>query len=409
MSVEDQKHGDPTPGGESSSTGDGNEQSSPPAEVSTDGEHDSPDTGTYIEPSYVPEPVPYTPTVDDAYGSYDDPYGYNPHATSTPAPLATSAELATQPGGPPPPPAGTAETPSDDDEEDEGMLRMSFLEHLEELRTRLIHTLAGLAVAFVISLTFSKELWLIVQEPATAALAALGYKDLGLIFTSPMESFSIIWMKLPLLTSIFIASPWILYQVWAFISPGLYKKERRFAAPFIIISAGLFILGALFAYFVAFRFGLTFLLGIGKDVGVRPMVTITEYFDIFVNVILGISVVFELPVLIFFLTLLRIASPRFLLSHSRYAVLCIVILAAVVTPTPDVFNLMIFSVPMVLLYFLGIFAGYLLVLSRENKRFPWKTYLLVIGIPVILIAAGIYVAISRYGYHYTPHWPFLIR
>ena len=128
--------------------------------------------------------------------------------------------------------------------------------------------------------------------------------------------------------------------MWAFVAPGLYKRERRLAAPFIICSAGLFIPGGMFAYFVAFRFGLTFLLGIGQDVGVRPMITITDYFDIFVNVILGIAVVFELPILIFFLTLLRIASPKFLITNARYAVLGIVVLAAIITPTADVFNLM---------------------------------------------------------------------
>ena len=156
-----------------------------------------------------------------------------------------------------------------------------------------------------------------------------------------MESFTIIWVKLPMLTALFMGSPWILYQVWALIAPGLYPRERRFAVPFVMCSAGLFIIGGLFAYFVAFRFGLTFLLGIGQDVGVRPMVTISEYFDIFVNVIIGVAIVFEMPVLIFFLTLLRIASPRFLLANARYAILIIVIIAAIVTPTPDVFNLML--------------------------------------------------------------------
>jgi sec-independent protein translocase protein TatC len=137
------------------------------------------------------------------------------------------------------------------------------------------------------------------------------------------------------------------------------------------------------------------------------MITITDYFDIFVNVILGIGVVFELPVLIFFLTLLRIASPRFLLSHSRYAVLAIVVLAAIITPTPDVVNLMLFSVPMVLLYFIGIFAGYLLVLSRENKRFPWGTVLIAVLVLLILITIAGYIAITKYGYKLVLHWPFL--
>ena len=123
-----------------------------------------------------------------------------------------------------------------------------------------------------------------------------------------------IWIKLPVLCAIFLSSPWILCQVWAFISPGLYRRERRWAAPFVIGSAGLFILGGVFAYFVAFRFGLTFLLGIGRGNFVNPMVSITEYFDLFVNVTLGVALVFELPVIIFFLTLLRIVSPSFLVS-----------------------------------------------------------------------------------------------
>lgn len=354
----------------------------------------------------VAETVPYQPTVDDNYGHYEDPYGYNPYPDSPPAPPMAAETVSAPPA--PPPPSGDDKKPEDDDDND-GMLRMSFMEHLEELRRRIIYGLGGLGVAFALCLTFTKELWLIVQEPAAAAFRNLGMKDVSLVFTSPMESFTIIWVKLPLLTSIFIGSPWILFQVWRFISPGLYPKERRFAAPFVIFSAGLFILGGLFAYFVAFRFGLTFLLGIGQDVGVRPMVTITEYFDIFVNVILSIAIVFELPVLIFFLTLLRIASPRFLLANSRYAILIIVIVAAIVTPTADVFNLMLFSVPMVLLFFIGIFASYLLVLNRENKRFPWRLFVIAVGIPLLLITAGLYLAIVRYGLKFVSNWPFLIR
>jgi sec-independent protein translocase protein TatC len=250
---------------------------------------------------------------------------------------------------------------------------------------------------------------MIVQEPATAALTTLGYKETALVQTSPMEVFSIVWVKMPMLCSIFVASPWLLYQVWSFVAPGLYKRERRFAAPFIISAAGLFVTGGLFAYFVAFRFGLTFLLGIGQNVNVKPLINITEYFDIFVNVILGIAVVFELPILIFFLTLLRIASPRFLFANSRYAVLAIVILAAVITPTPDIVNLMLFSVPMVILYFVGVFASYLLVLSRENQRFPWRTFLISVLIPLLLIAAGVYLAITKYGYKLVLYWPFLTR
>ena len=306
---------------------------------------------------------------------------------------------------PPPPPEPPAET----DDEDQGMLRMSFMEHLEELRTRIIRSLWGLFVALIASMALANFLWTIVTEPAVTALKHLGVNPPRLIMTEPMEGFSIIWVKMPLLISIFLASPWILYQVWAFVSPGLYKRERRMATPFILTTAGLFISGGLFAYFVAFRFGLEFLLSLGLMNNVQPMVTITEYFDLFVNVTLGVALVFELPVLIFFLTLIRVASPRFLLRHSRYAILAIVIIAAVITPTPDFFNLMLFAVPMNLLYFVGLFASYLLVLRREGRSFPWGKVLWW-TLAVLLVLAALGFTLLRLGWIKTvPHWPFLVR
>jgi len=309
---------------------------------------------------------------------------------------------------PPAPPAPPLPPVSDEDEEEEGMLRMSFMEHLEELRSRIIKALYGLVIAFVFSLVFAGQLWDIISDPAVDALKRLGVNPPELVQITPMESFSIIWVQLPLLCSVFLASPWIVYQVWAFISPGLYKRERRWAAPFVLVTAGLFILGGLFAYFLAFRYGLTFLLGIGMSNHVKPMVSITEYFDLFVNVTLGVGLVFELPVLIFLLTLLRVASPRFLLRHSRYAILAIVIIAAIVTPTPDVFNLMLFAIPMCALYFVGIFFGYLLVLRREGKSFPWKTMILVL-IAIIAAAAAIWFAFTYLHLHVIRKFPFVTR
>ena len=306
-------------------------------------------------------------------------------------------------GIPPRPPAG-----GEDDEED-GMLRMSFMEHLEELRSRIIKGLIGCGVAFAASLCFSEPLWNFVRQPAARALTALGYNPPTLTMIEPMESFNIIWFKLPLVCAIFLSCPWLLYQVWAFVSPGLYRKERRWAAPFILVSAGLFIVGGVFAYYVIFPYGLTFLLGIGKNQYVVPMVTITEYFNIFVNVILGVGLVFELPVLIFFLTLLHIVTPGFLMNHSRYAILIIFIVAAVVTPTPDVVNLMLFATPMCLLFYVGIFASYLLVLHREDRKFPWKKALTIVLGVLILLAGTLYIAITRYAFKVVPHWPFLIR
>jgi sec-independent protein translocase protein TatC len=308
----------------------------------------------------------------------------------------------TVPPAPPPPPG------EDEEDDDEGMMRMSFMGHLEELRTRLLRMVFGVIIVAVASLSFSSKLWDIVRQPADSALKTLGRGE-HLTFTTPMEAFNIIWFKMPLMCAVFIASPWILYQVWGFISPGLYRRERRWAAPFILISAGLFILGGCFAYFVVFRYGLTFLLSIGTTNYLTPMVTISEYFDLFVNVMLGVGLVFELPVLIFFLTLLRVLSPRFLLRHSRYAILGIVVLAAIITPTPDVFNLMLFATPMCLLFYIGILASYLLVLHREQRRFPWRKFLWVVLVVLMILAGILYMAITKFGYHVVPKWPFLMH
>jgi sec-independent protein translocase protein TatC len=352
--------------------------------------------------------------MDDEKQGVPPPQGEGPSEVQQPAP---AGELVPSPpvevvaaGGPPAPPAPPPPPPppTPQEEEEQRMLRMSFMEHLEELRSRIIRALYGLAVAFVVSLVYAGKLWDIVSDPAVEALKHLHVDPPQLAQLTPMESFSIIWVKLPLLCSVFVASPWVVYQVWAFIAPGLYKKERRMAMPFVLITAGLFITGGLFAYFLAFRFGLEFLLGIGMSNNVRPVVSITEYFDLFVNVTLGVALVFELPVLIFMLTLLRVLSPRFLIRHSRYAILIIVIVAAIITPTPDVFNLMLFAIPMCALYFVGVFVSYLLVLKREGRRFPWKQVLRV-AIPALVLVALIYSAIIYFHLHVVRHWPFLIR
>jgi sec-independent protein translocase protein TatC len=293
-----------------------------------------------------------------------------------------------------------------DDDEEEGMLRMSFLEHLEELRARLISILAGGGVAFVLSMAFALPIWGWVQGPLKFAVNNVHGE---IIAITPMEMFTIIWMWAPLVAAIYLAAPWILWQIWAFVSPGLYPRERRWAGPFIIITAGLFLAGGAFAYYVALPFALTFLLGIGESSGVKASITIDSYFSLFVNAVLGISILFELPVIVFFLTLLRITTPGFLIRNSRYAILAIVILAAVVTPTPDPVNLALFAIPMILLFFLGVFASYLLVLHREGQKFPWKAFFIWVGSIGVLIGAVVAAAVYYYNFHFVPYWPFLAR
>ncbi len=342
--------------------------------------------------------------------SPDDPKGARAASSglaSVSAPATLFGKIRARLGGggsPPSLPPGDGS-----DEEEDGMLRMSFLEHLQELRSRIIKALIGICVAFLLSLTFTNSVWDVVRQPAVAALTFLKVDPPVLHTIEPMEGFNIIWFKLPILCAIFIASPWVLYQVWAFIAPGLYRRERRWAVPFVLTSAGLFLTGGAFGYFVLFRYALAFLLGIGMGNGVQPVVSLTSYFDLFVNVMLGVGLVFEMPVLIFFLTLLRIANPGFLLRHSRYAILAIFIIAAIVTPTPDVFNLMLFAIPMCMLFFVGIFASYLLVLHREGRTFPWRTTMKVVLGVLLLLAVALYLAITQYGYKLVPHWPFVAR
>jgi sec-independent protein translocase protein TatC len=197
--------------------------------------------------------------------------------------------------------------------------------------------------------------------------------------------------------------------VWAFIAPGLYKRERRWAAPFVVSSAGLFILGGLFAYFVAFRYGLEFLMGLGIGQGIDPAVNVNEYYDLFVDVMLGVGIIFEIPVLLFLLTLVRIVSPAFLVRHSRYAILGIVTLAAIITPTGDVFNLALFATPMIILFYIGIFASYLLVLKRENRKFPWSTFIRWGVIVLVSLLAIAFFVVRYYGYHIILRWPVFVR
>lgn len=309
-------------------------------------------------------------------------------------------------GGKPPKPPDTSDG---EDDEEEGMARMSFLEHLEELRKRLLLAVGGVGVAFFLCLFFSDELWQFVVAPATTALMHLHVNPPTLKQISPMDSFRIMWMELPILAAVFIASPWIMYQAWAFIAPGLYKRERRWAGPFVISSAGLFIIGGLFAYFVAFRYGLEFLMGLAIGKGVDPGISMTEYYDLFVDVMLGVGIIFEIPIILFLLTLIRVASPTFLVRHSRYAILIIVFLAAVITPTGDVFNLALFATPMIILFYVGIFASYILVLHREKRRFPWRTFLRWLGIVVAFLIAGALLVARYYGYHFVAHWPIFVR
>jgi sec-independent protein translocase protein TatC len=289
--------------------------------------------------------------------------------------------------------------------ESEELPGMSLLGHLEELRSRVLRCLTGVALAVALSFTFSDPLWDFVKQPAKAALLAAGQPP-QLMQTDSMEVLTVLWFKLPLVCAVFLASPWVLYQLWAFIAPGLYRHEKRWAAPFMLGSAGLFIAGGVFGYFVVFRYGLTFLLSVGKGRDVTPGITVTDYFDKFVNVILGVGVSFELPVLIMLLVMLGVATPGFLLRHSRYAIIAIAIVAAVITPTTDPFNFLLVAGPLWALFFVGIGASYLVTLRREGRGIPRKA---LVGIGVGGLAAILYWWYELSGRRLTGQWPFLVK
>ncbi len=290
------------------------------------------------------------------------------------------------------------------------MARMSFLEHLEELRTRLIRALGGLVVAYAGCLVFANQLFVLIKGPFDEAVASLpAGADAKMVQTTAMEGFQLIYIQIPLLAAVFVASPWLMYQAWAFIAPGLYKRERRWAMPFIFSTAGLFILGGVFGYFVALKFALAFLVGISQDIGVSAYITISTYFDNFIAIMLGLGLVFQMPILIFFLTLIRVLTPRFLLNNVRYAILVIFLLAAIITPTPDVVNMLLFALPMILLFYVGIGASYVLMFRREGRSIPWGRIILVLLLIAAAIAGILYYMHTELGYQFVRQAPFFIR
>lgn len=229
--------------------------------------------------------------------------------------------------------------------------RMSFLDHLGELRVRLLRALLAVSLCFAVAWSQSRRIFRIFVQPIQPFLG--GHK---LVFLEVTEPF-LLYMKVSLLVAIFAASPLILYQLWAFVSPGLYPKEKRYAAPFILIASLFFLGGGLFGYLVAFPYAARFLLSIAGDF--QPALTVRSLFGFESKIILGMGLVFEMPVAIFLLSRLGVVSPAFLLRNLKYAVLIIFIVAAVVTPTPDVITQCIFALPMLGLYLLGIGAAYL--------------------------------------------------
>jgi sec-independent protein translocase protein TatC len=227
---------------------------------------------------------------------------------------------------------------------------MSLMEHLEELRSRLMWAIATLAVAFFPCWIYVDEIFAFLQRPILKLLPP-GKK---LAYTGITDPF-ILYFKVAALAAVFVASPFILYQFWRFIAPGLYKHERRYLLPFLFFGSFFFLAGGAFAYYVAFPLAAEFLLKIGG--AFEPVITIERYFGFQMTIILGLGLMFELPIVIFVLAAIGLVTPRFLMRNFRWAVVIIFVVAAIITPTSDVLNLCVFAVPAILLYLLGVGAA----------------------------------------------------
>jgi sec-independent protein translocase protein TatC len=236
--------------------------------------------------------------------------------------------------------------------------KMTFLDHLEELRKRLVVSLIAVAVGFFACWAFAERIFGVLQAPLAAFLPpgdSLAYTRL----TAPF----FLYMKVAFFAGLFVSSPVVLLQLWLFIAPGLYKKERRLAVPFIIFGTLFFALGGYFGYRYLLPATCSFFVETGKEF--KQMVTVDDYFSFASTIILATGVVFETPILIFFLARIGLVTPAFLLQKFKYAVVLSFVIAAVVTPTPDMVTQAALAIPMILLYLIGVGVAFLFAKKVE--------------------------------------------
>jgi sec-independent protein translocase protein TatC len=244
--------------------------------------------------------------------------------------------------------------------------QMTFFEHLIELRKRIINSLVSIAVGAMIGWAVAPHFVNWITRPMIKALGN-AHLDQKLVYTHPAGYLNLL-ITLSIYLGLVIASPWILYQIWLFVAPALYKHERSAITGFLFSTVFLFLAGIAFGYFIMLPYILRFLISFQGPV--VPLISINEYFDLILMILLGLGLVFELPILIFFLSLFGIVTPKFLLQNFRYAILIIAIVAAIITPTPDATTMLIFMAPMVGLYFLGVGVSWVVVRRRDRRLAP---------------------------------------
>ncbi|MGQ0735797.1 MAG: twin-arginine translocase subunit TatC [Acidobacteriota bacterium] len=281
-----------------------------------------------------------------------------PDAT-TPAPEldSESGPYLTNSAPPATPPAPSAGGSSDEDEPVEG--RMTFLEHLDELRRRITHAVVALLVGFVVAFAFIERIWIFVFARLTADVPGG-----QLIFTEPGEAF-FLYIKLAAIAGLLLSSPYVMYQVWLFIAPGLYANEKKLAVPFVLFSSLLFISGAAFSHAVLFPLAWRFFASFSNQfLAFTPRVE--PVFSLYVKLLLALGLVFQLPMMMFVLGKLGIVSARFLIKNFKYAVLLIFVVAAVVTPDGSMVVQVVMAAPMIALYGISILVVWLFGKKRRE-------------------------------------------
>ena len=249
----------------------------------------------------------------------------------------------------------------EDDEDDDGAAgKMSFLEHLDELRKRIVQSCLGVAVGILLSFAFINSIVNFILTPTWKVLPN-GSK---MIYTQPGEAFGL-YIQISLIMGVVIAAPWILYQVWLFIAPGLYANEKKLAIPFVAFGTIGFLGGTVFNHFIVFPFMMKFFASFNTaDLVFMPR--LEDVFDLYTKMLLGMGLVFQMPTLVYFLAKMRLVTAKFLLRHFKYAFLIIFVVAAVITPTGDMVTQAIFAAPMVGLYILSIFIAWI-VRPRQER------------------------------------------
>jgi sec-independent protein translocase protein TatC len=243
-------------------------------------------------------------------------------------------------------------SPAEPPDEDLPDGRMTFLEHLDELRRRITHAIIGLLVGFVLAFALVNQISTFVFARLTADIP-----DGKLIFTQPTEAF-FLWMKIAALAGVLISSPYLMWQVWLFIAPGLYSREKKLAIPFVVGSSALFIGGAAFSHYIVFPFAWKFFASFSNDF-LEFMPRVQDVFSLYVKLLLALGLVFQLPMLVFVLAKLGIVTAGFLVRNIKYAVLIIFIVAAVITPDASPVTQSLVAAPMFALYLFSIGVAWL--------------------------------------------------